>query len=91
MPFGLTNALVQLQNIFSNFFNIYVIIYLKDILIFSKKLNAHPQMIQDILRRLHKHSLYAKASNCEFHQDSVEFLEMIVLAKALKCVKTKSK
>ena len=45
MPFGLTNAPAQfqanMQTIFSDLLNIFVVIYLDDILIFSKKLKEH--------------------------------------------------
>jgi hypothetical protein len=65
------------------------VIYLDDILIFSENLNAHQQVVREVLQRLHKHSLYAKASKCEFHRDSVEFLGMIVLAKGLEMCQDK--
>jgi hypothetical protein len=93
MPFGLINALAQfqahMQNIFSDLLHIFVVIYLEDILIFSENLNAHQQVVQEVLQRLHKHGLYAKASKCEFHRDSVEFLGMIVLAKGLEMYQDK--
>jgi len=85
MPFGLTNAPAQfqfhMQNIFSNLLDILVVIYLDDILIFSKNLKEHQQVVREVLQRLQKHGLYAKESKCEFHHQSVEFLGMIDSSK----------
>ena len=88
IPFGLTNAPAQfqshMQNIFSDLLDISVVIYLDDILIFSKNLDEHRQVVQEVLRRLQKYGLYAKESKCEFHRQSMEFLEMIVSLKGLE-------
>lgn len=88
MPFGLTNAPAQfqahMQYIFSDLLDISVVIYLDDILIFSKNLEEHQQVVREVLRRLQQHGLYAKASKCEFHRSSVEFLGMIVSRKGLE-------
>lgn len=40
-------------------------------------------MVRDVLQRLQKHGLFVKTSKCQFHQDSVEFLGMIVSSKGL--------
>ena len=87
MPFGLTNAPAQfqahMQNIFSDLLDISVVVYLDDILIFSANLEAHQAVVCEVLKRLHKHGLYAKAAKCEFHKDSVEFMGMTVSASGL--------
>lgn len=93
MPFGLTNAPAQfqslMQNIFSDLLDISVVIYLDDILIFSKNLQDHQQVVRDVLQRLQKHGLYAKESKCQFHCQSVEFLGMIVSSKGLEMCQDK--
>lgn len=93
MPFGLTNAPAQfqahMQNIFSDLLDISVVIYLDDILVFSADLAAHQAVVREVLKRLQQHGLYAKASKCEFHKDSVEFLGMIVSAKGLEMCQDK--
>lgn len=84
MPFGLTNAPAQFQShIFGDLLDISLVIYLDDILIFSKNLEEHQQVVQKVLQRLQKHGLYAKESKCQFHCQSVKFLGMIVLDKGL--------
>ena len=88
MPFGLTNVPTQFrahkQTIFSDLLDIFVVIYLDDILIFPKKLEEHQAIVREVLCRLQQHSLYAKASKCRFHCSSLEFLGLIVLRNGLK-------
>lgn len=93
MPFGLTNAPAQfqahMQNIFSDLLDISVVVYLDDILIFSTNLEDHQAVVREVLKRLHKHGLYAKAGKCEFHKYLVEFLGMTVSASGLKMCQDK--
>ena len=87
MPFGLTNAPAQfqahMQSIFGDLLDISVVIYLDDILIFSKTFEEHQQVVREVLLRLKRNGLFLKASKCEFHRNSVEFLGMIVSAQGL--------
>jgi len=93
MLFGLTNAPAQfqshMQNIFGDLLDISVVIYLDDILIFSKNLEEHRQVGCEVLRRLQENGLYAKESKCEFHRQSVEFLGMTVSARGLEMCRDK--
>lgn len=93
MPFGLTNAPAQfqahMQSIFADLLDISVVIYLDDILIFSKTIEEHRQVVRDVLQRLKNHGLYVKLSKCEFHCSSVEFLGMIVSSQGLEMCKDK--
>lgn len=93
MPFGLANALTQfqshMQSIFNDLLDISVVIYLDNILIFSKKLEEHQLIVREVLQRLHKYGLYVKASKCQFHQSLVEFLGMIVFEKVLEMCQVK--
>ena len=93
MLFGLTNAPTQfqsyMQNIFGDLLNISVVIYLDDILIFSKTLKEHIPIVRKVLQRLKSHGLYAKESKCQFHCQLVEFWEMIVSSKGLEICQDK--
>ena len=93
MPFGLTNAPAQFQshtqNIFSDLLDISVVIYLDNILIFSKNLEEHIKVVWEVLRQLQEHGLYAKESKCKFHYQSVEFLGMTVSANGLQIYQDK--
>lgn len=82
MPFGLTNAPAVFQHmandVFREFLDIFVIIYLDDILIFSKTLEEHHIHVRQVLEKLRMHGLYAKMEKCSFHQDTVEFLGYVI-------------
>lgn len=82
MPFGLTNAPAVFQalvnDILRDMLNIFVFVYLDDILIFSKTMSDHINHVQQVLRRLLENSLFVKAEKCEFHARSVSFLGQIV-------------
>lgn len=87
MPFGLTNAPASFQHLmnhnFHNLLDIFVIIYLDNILIYSPDLETHQSHVIQVLDRLCQTQLYAKASKCEFHQTSVEFLGFVVSDQGL--------
>ncbi|GBG74089.1 hypothetical protein CBR_g17800 [Chara braunii] len=78
MPFGLTNAPVTFQtavnDIFRDILEEYVLVYLDDILVYSRTLEDHIRHLRDVLQRLRKHGLYAKLSKCRFAQRKVDFL-----------------
>ncbi|KAE8206768.1 hypothetical protein CF327_g7494, partial [Tilletia walkeri] len=78
MPFGLCNAPSSFQrfmnDIFRDMVDVFVVIYLDDILIFSKTATEHEQHVKRVLERLRSTNLFAKAEKCEFSRDSVEFL-----------------
>ncbi|GBG74673.1 hypothetical protein CBR_g19081 [Chara braunii] len=78
MPFGLTNAPATFQtamnDIFKDILEEYVLVYLDDILVYSRTLEDHLRPIRDVLQRLRKHGFYAKLSKCRFAQRKVDFL-----------------
>jgi hypothetical protein len=87
MPFGLTNALAVFQHmandIFRDFLDIFLIIYLDDLLIYSKTQEEHNAHVQQILQRLRDYSLYAKLEKCSFDCKQVEFLGYIVSSEGI--------
>jgi hypothetical protein len=64
--------------------NNFVIVYLDNILIYSKKDKDHENYVRQVLERLHKHKLYAKLFKCEFCVKQVKYLRFIVTAKEVK-------
>lgn len=82
MPFGLTNAPAVFQGLINDvlrdILNIFVFVYLDDILIFSRTLAEHTQHVQLVLHRLLENSLFVKAKKCEFHAKTVSFMGYIV-------------
>ncbi|GBG91988.1 hypothetical protein CBR_g54083 [Chara braunii] len=78
MPSGLTNAPATFQtamnDIFKDILEEYVLVYLDDILVYSRTLEDHIRHLRDVLQRLRKHDFYAKLSKCRFAQRKVDFL-----------------
>ena len=54
-------------------------VYLDDILIFTKTLSEHRNIMQRVLECLWEHKLYLKPEKCEFKQKQIEYLGVIVL------------
>jgi hypothetical protein len=59
-------------------------VYLDNILIYSKKDKDHKNYIRQVLERLHKHKLYIKLFKYEFCVKQVKYLRFIVIAKKVK-------
>jgi hypothetical protein len=78
MFFGLTNApayFMYLMNyVFMPELDKFVVVFIDDILIYSKNLEDHAKHLHIILQRLQDHHLYAKFAKCEFWLDTVKFL-----------------
>ena len=70
MPFGLTNAPATFQrlmnSIFQDYLDDFVIVYLDDIMIYSRTYNDHLHHLEKVFERLKEHKLYAKLKKCEF-------------------------
>lgn len=94
MPFGLTNAPAVFQalinDVLRDMINIFVFVYLDDILIFSKTPQDHHQHVRQVLQRLLKNHLYVKPSKCEFHVNEVAFLGYILRSGEVKMDPTKT-
>ena len=84
VPFGLTNAPAAFMSITNDVFRDYtdsfVMVYLDDILIYSNSWSEHLQHIKLVLNRLRKHKLYAKPSKCAFGVQEVEYLGFVLRA-----------
>ncbi|KAI7792444.1 hypothetical protein IRJ41_012248 [Triplophysa rosa] len=82
MPFGLVNAPAVFQSfmneIFRDLLGKFVIIYLDDILIYSRSRRAHVTHVSIVLQRLRQHKLYLKLEKCQFHQSTIQFLGYII-------------
>lgn len=87
MPFGLTNApatfMRMMNDVLSSYTDIFCVVYLDDILIFSENEEDHDKHIRLILDRLRHHNLYAKLSKCQFFRTELEFLGHIISANGI--------
>uniref|UniRef100_A0A2N9F185 Reverse transcriptase n=1 Tax=Fagus sylvatica TaxID=28930 RepID=A0A2N9F185_FAGSY len=82
MPFRLTNAPVVFMDLMNRVFQPYldqfVVVFIDDILIYSKSLEEHEQHLRVVLQTLRDHKLYAKLKKCEFWLESVAFLGHVI-------------
>jgi transposase InsO family protein len=82
MPFGLTNAPATCQELMNNVLrehlDIFVIVYLDDILIYSTDEKEHEQHVRTVLRLLQANDLMVDPDKCKWHQEEVEFLGCMV-------------
>ena len=82
LPFGLTNApatfMALMNDIFKDYLDVFVIVYIDDILIFSKTWEEHLKHIKVVLDILRKEKLFGKISKCAFGVTQVEYLGHII-------------
>ena len=82
MPFGLTNAPATFQTamnaLFTSWLDVFVIVYLDDILIYSATQEEHLKHVHQVMERLTNYKWYCKMKKCEFATTSVEYLGHIV-------------
>ena len=78
MLIGLSNALATMQRlvnkVFHNVLDVFVLIYLDNLLIYSKNEKDHKEHIREVLERLKQYNLKVKAEKCKFHKKEVKFL-----------------
>ncbi|XP_017431977.2 uncharacterized protein LOC108339348 [Vigna angularis] len=93
MPFGVTNApaifMDYMNRIFRPYLDKFVVVFIDDILIYSKSHEEHEEHLRVVLGVLKEKELYAKLSKCEFWMKSVQFLGHVVSAEGISVDPTK--
>jgi hypothetical protein len=84
MSFGKTNALAyfmyRMNKVFMEHFDKFVVVFINDILIFSKTEEEHEKHLRMVLEKLRSNQLYAKFSKCEFWLTEITFLRHVISA-----------
>ena len=95
MPFGLTNApaafMKMMNNVFRDYLDEFVIVFIDDILIYSKNQEEHKDHLRKVLDKLREHKLFAKLSKCSFWQREIGFLGHVVSDKGVSVDQEKIK
>ena len=88
MPFGVTKApaifMDLMQRIFCPYLDQFVVIFLDDILIYSKSEEDHARHLRLVLQTLKDQKLFAKFSKCEFWLDKVSYLGHIISEEGVR-------
>ena len=82
MPMGLCNAPATFQSLMNRIFydciDKFLVVYMDDLLIFSKDEESHLHHIETVFSRLHDHKLYVSPKKCDLWKSEIEFLGLIV-------------
>ncbi|KAL4283496.1 hypothetical protein GQ457_16G011840 [Hibiscus cannabinus] len=88
MPFGLTNALAAFMDVMNRVFRPYLdkflVVFIDDILVYSKSEAEHKDYIHVVLRALQDNQLYAKLNKCEFWLSQVSLLGHVISASGIQ-------
>ena len=88
MPFGLTNAPATFQSWMNEMLkphmDTFVVVFLDDILIFSKTKEEHKEHVRVVLDCLKKNKVYLNMKKCEFFRQSTKFLGFVVTSEGIK-------
>jgi hypothetical protein len=87
IPFRLTNApatfMCLMNSIFSQYLDKFVLVFIDDILIYSKIEEEHEEHLRIVLQTLRKHKLYAKFDKCDFYQKKIQYLGHVISAEGI--------
>ncbi len=88
MPYGLVNAPSVFQGYtneaFREYLHCFMLVYINDILMYSRNEAGHCLHIFEVLQRLREHQIYIKAEECMFHQASIRFLWYQISSQGIK-------
>jgi hypothetical protein len=87
MSFGLTNApahfMYLMNSVFMPELDKFVVVFIDNILVYSKSMEDHEEHLRVVLQRLRDHQLYAKFNKCEFWINEVPFLGHVISSEGI--------
>ena len=87
VPFGITNApttfMCLMNSVFSKYLDKLVLVFLDDILIYSKNEEEHEDHLRMTLQLLREHKFYAKLRKCDFYKDKIHYLGHIISGEGI--------
>src|SRR4051812_45240235 len=87
MTFGFSNApptfMRAMNYLFQECLDVFVLLYIEDILVYSKSDVEHEGHLRLVLQKLREHKYYAKFSKCEFWLDKINFLSHVISAEGI--------
>ena len=88
MPMGLCNAPATFQTLVNRIFydciDVVLVLYMDDLLVFSRNREDHLKHVDTVLSRLQSEKLYVSPKKCTFMREETEFLGMIVGRKGIR-------
>ena len=75
-----------MNKVFMEYLDKFVVVFIDDILIFSKSEEEHEQHLRLVLEKLREYQLYAKFSKCQFWLDEVGFLGHTMTTSGLQLI-----
>jgi hypothetical protein len=87
IPFSLTNTpttfMCLMNNIFSQYLDKFVVVFVDDILAYSKMEQEHDEHLRIVLQTLRKHKMYAKFDKCDFYKKEIQYLGHVISTKGI--------
>jgi hypothetical protein len=72
-----------MNSIFSQYLDKFVLIFIDDIMVYSKTEQEHKEHLRIVLQTLRKHQLYAKFDKCDFYQKKIQYLGHVIYAEGI--------
>ena len=67
-----------MNQVFCDYLDDFVVVYLDDVVVFSRSLKDHVVHLKWVLSRLREHQLYLNLEKCRFTQENIEFLGRVI-------------
>ena len=87
IPFGLTNApaffMCLMNNVMHKYLDKFVVVFIDDILIYSKTEEEHKEHLKIVLQELRDHQLFVKFSKCDFFKDKIKYSGHVVTKEGI--------